>query len=171
MRTFYFKKVSRSNQGGRVPFLYFIPSDGFTLIEVLVVIVVVLILLGISIPVGKTTMEKARIHQAQADIVKIEGAVEGFKSQNGSYPGDASNTIDATLMSDLDDFMKFPADQVVSNEFVDPWMVPYKYQEPGVNQSGFVDIASAGPDRSFEATWTSSSGTNADNITNWSQSR
>ena len=169
MRTFHFEKVSRSNQRGRVPFFYFVPSDGFTLIEVLVVIVVVLILLGISIPVGKTTMEKARIHQAQADIVKIEGAVEGFKSKSGYYPAEATSYT--VPMSSLEEFMKFPADQVVSNQFVDPWMVPYKYQKPGVNQSGFVDIASAGPDRSFEATWTSSSGTNADNITNWSQSR
>lgn len=141
------------------------------MIELLVAVMIIAILLAILLPVAHTALQKMRIHQVQADIVSVEAALEGYKSQYGKYP--SPNPTDRIPVTDLSPFMKFPTKRVLSSVFYDPWYIPYRYAMPGGQQPGFADIASAGPDRQINDTnWkTSSAGVNADNIDNWSQKR
>ena len=146
-------------------------NTGFTLTEVLVVIAIIGVVLALVIPVAKGSFEKARVNQSQVDIVAVEAALEGYKTKYGYYP-DASpvNRIPVTALTE---FMTFPSERLVSNEFYDPWNISYRYSKPGTNNTSFTDIASAGPDRLInDGNWmTSNSGNNADNIDNWSQKR
>jgi general secretion pathway protein G len=146
-------------------------NDGFTLTEVLVVVAIIGVVLALAIPVAKGSFEKARVNQSQVDIAAVEAALEGFKTKYGYYP-DASpaSRIPVTALSE---FMTFPSERVISNEFYDPWNNPYRYSEPGTNNTSFADISSAGPDRLInDGNWmTSNSGNNADNVDNWSQKR
>ena len=144
-------------------------KKAFTLTEMLFVMAIIAIVISIIIPVAQTAVNKSRIHQAQTDIASIEMALEGYKAKYGVYP-DASPANRVPVAS-LSEFMKFPSKRVISNEFYDPWNLPYRYSKPGANQKDFVDIASAGPDRNIDdGSWmTSAAGNNADNINNWSQ--
>jgi len=152
-------------------------SKAFTLTEVLMVLAIIGIVLALVIPVAKGSFEKARVNQAQADIAAIEAALEGFKTKYGYYP-DANPASRIPLVADvnghaLTEFMTFPSERVISNQFYDPWNIAYRYSEPGTNNTSFADIASAGPDRLInDVNWmTSNSGNNADNVDNWSQKR
>lgn len=148
-----------------------LPQAGFTLVEILSILLIISVILAIVIPIAKTSFEKMRIHQTQGDIAALESAIEGYKSANGQYP-DAS-PASRVPVSALSTYMKFPPKRVISNIFYDSWNVPYRYARPGTNNTNFADIASAGPDRAIDdSTWqTSTAGTNADNIDNWSQKR
>jgi general secretion pathway protein G len=143
-------------------------EQGFTLMELLVVVAVIAIILAILLPVSQTAFQKAGIHQAQSDISKVELALEGYKSKYGVYP--SANPPERVPMDALDEFMKFPEKRVVGNDFNDPWGMPYYYESPGTHQTGFVDIVSAGPDQEMvSSNW--SDDKNDDNIDNWSQKR
>ena len=144
---------------------------GFTLIELLVVIAIILAILGIVLPVANNSYEKMRVHQTQADIAKLEVALEGYKSKYGDYP--PASPASRVPVSALGEFMTFPTKRVIASVFYDPWNIPYRYSKPGTNHTNFVDMTSAGPDRQIDDTnWqTSLAGVNADNIDNWSQKR
>lgn len=145
-------------------------SYGFTLMEFLVVLSIVAVMVAIIVPVAQTSFEKMRIHQTQADIAKLEIAIEAYKSQNGKYP-DPSPAESIPVIA-LSPYMKFPEKRVISNVFYDPWSQPFYYDSSGTNHADFVDISSAGPDREIDGNWqTSATGINADNIDNWSRKR
>ncbi|MDP3980523.1 MAG: prepilin-type N-terminal cleavage/methylation domain-containing protein, partial [Chlamydiota bacterium] len=81
--------------------------NGYTLIEVLVVLLLILVLTGLLLPVAQTSMEKMRISKAMADIAKIEAAAEAYQSQYGVYPAEVSS--DKVPVSKLEEFMVFPS--------------------------------------------------------------
>ncbi|MBI1871361.1 MAG: type II secretion system protein GspG [Chlamydiae bacterium] len=147
---------------------------GFTITEMLVVVVIVGIILAMSLPTAKTSFEKMRIHQTQTDIAKLEMALEGYKSKYGVYPnaGSGQSVPRSALENSTDQFMHFPPERIIDGNFCDSWNMAYRYDMPGTNQPNFADIASAGPDRHVTGSWmTSTTGDDADNITNWSQNR
>ena len=61
--------------------------SGFTLIEIMVVIVIITILVGIVIGASKYAQTKGATSRAKAEIAALETALEGYKSDNGVYPG------------------------------------------------------------------------------------
>lgn len=151
---------------------------GFTLIEILTVVLILAVIIGIALPVAQTAFEKMRISQARSDIAGVELALEGYKTQHGEYPN--ASPAERVPVDDLDEFMKFPAKRVIANVFYDPWNVPYRYSEPGLNHPSFADIASAGPDRQINGSWQTDDNlygaadagdVNDDNLDNWSEKR
>lgn len=151
----------------------YLHESGFTLLEMLSVVVIIAVVIAIILPVAKTSFEKMRIHQAQADIAALESALEGYKSAAGTYP--IADPAYRVPVKDLKLYMKFPPKRVIvqgSNEiFYDPWNIPYRYAFPGFNNTDFADIASGGPDRAINDNWQASLVGNEDNIDNWSQKR
>ena len=62
--------------------------DGFTLVEMLVVIVIITILAAIAIPTVFGVISSAKDHTIGADISNIATGLEAYKLQVGSYPPD-----------------------------------------------------------------------------------
>jgi len=89
--------------------------NGFTLIELLAVVIIIGLMTSIALPVYTDAVLKARISVATADIARIDGAVERYRS-NGALPANL--------------------DQLGMGELNDPWDNPYQYLniEAGVNQ-------------------------------------
>lgn len=67
-------------------------ANGFTLVELLIVIVVIAILAAVSVVAYNGTQDRANFSVMRADIASIQKAIEMYKSIHGTYP----NSIDCT---------------------------------------------------------------------------
>src|SRR5882762_1814089 len=61
-------------------------QQGFTIVELLIVIVVIGILAGLVITTFTGIQQRARNTERQTDIKAIHGQVEAYYAQNGRYP-------------------------------------------------------------------------------------
>ena len=117
-------------------------EQGFTLIEVMVVVVILSILAAIIVPRIMDRPDKARIVKAQADIRALESALNLYKLDNHNYP---------TTDQGLEALVQKPADApswkeggYIDRMPKDPWGRPYQYLSPGTH--GAIDIFSLGAD-------------------------
>ena len=82
-------------------------DQGFTLVELLVVIVIIGILVAIAIPVFLNQREKGWASAAQSDLRNAAPIAETFFADNGTYTGlstaDMNNTVDVLLAIDAAD--------------------------------------------------------------------
>lgn len=81
-------------------------DQGFTIVELLIVIVVIGILAALVVTTFTGIQQKARNTERQTDIKAIHGQVEAYYAQNGRYPT-LANMNDSTFrtanMKGLDD--------------------------------------------------------------------
>lgn len=81
-------------------------QQGFTIVELLIVIVVIGILAALVITTFTGIQKKARDTERTTDIKALHGQLEAYYAQNGSYPqiGDLNSTtlkgLDSTALSD-----------------------------------------------------------------------
>jgi len=121
-------------------------EDGFTLIEMIVVIFILGLLATYVAPrvIGKS--DDAKIVKAQADIRSFETALDMYKLDNGSYP-----TTDQGLQALVEkpasgNLSRWREGGYLTKRKIskDPWGNEYIYVSPGSN--GDVDISSNGGD-------------------------
>jgi general secretion pathway protein G len=127
--------------------------NGFTLVELMVVIVIIGLLTTIVAINVLPSLGKANSQVAKTDIATLDQAVEHYRIDNNSYPSDAQGLqiLAAPSATGTGGYIKkLPAD---------PWKRPYIYVFPG--QHGAFDIATLGADGVAGGT-----GENAD-IGNW----
>jgi general secretion pathway protein G len=122
-----------------------IPSRGFTLIEVMIVVVILGILAVAVIPKLLDRPDQARVIAAQSDIRVILQQLKLYKLDNGAYP-----TTDQGIQA----LVVKPTTNPVPGNWkqggyleklpMDPWKRPYQYLNPGVK--GEIDVFSLGND-------------------------
>jgi len=75
-------------------------SNGFTLVELLVVILIIAALATLGISAGLKQIDKAKRMASLAVAKGIESAVNNFFTEYGSMPGDGTETGDAVVKTD-----------------------------------------------------------------------
>ena len=121
--------------------------QGFTLIEIMVVIVILGILAGLIVPRIMGRPEEARRTKAALQIRSIESALKLYKLDNGVYP-DTDQGLDAlvekpgtgAIPKNWREGGYLEASRVPN----DPWGNPFMYIMPG--QNGDFDLSSYGRD-------------------------
>jgi len=108
-------------------------EEGFTLVELMVVIVIIGLLATVVVINVMPAQDTARLRKAQADIATLEQGVEMYRLNRMNYPtgGDGLQALVS------EGFIKRLPD--------DPWGNPYRYAAPGRNGQPF-DIFSTGAD-------------------------
>ncbi|CAM3712477.1 type II secretion system major pseudopilin GspG [Bordetella tumulicola] len=115
-------------------------QQGFTLIEIMVVIVIMGILAALVVPRVLDRPDQARRVAAQQDISGLMQALKLYRLDNGRYPSTAQG-LQALVQRPEGARNWRPYLDRMPN---DPWGQPYQYLNPGVK--GEIDVFSFGPD-------------------------
>ena len=67
--------------------------NGFTLLELMVVIVIIVVLAGLLFPTVESILERAKKVQAKNDLIQIVTAVNAFYMEYGRYPTTATTDV------------------------------------------------------------------------------
>ncbi len=120
-------------------------EDGFTLVEVMVVMVIIGLLATFVVINVLPSQDKAMVQKAKADIRLLEQAVEMYRLDMLDYPAQEDG-LDAlkSAPSGLEHADRYRQGGYVKFLPDDPWGRPYVYIYPG--EHGVVDILSYGSD-------------------------
>lgn len=133
-------------------------QQGFSLIEIMVVVVILGILAALVVPKIINRPDEARVVKAKQDVLSIQNALDLYKLDNGFYPS-TDQGIHALVQR--------PSSGPTANNWQsylksipkDPWGRDYLYLNPGEHSD--VDVFTYGADGQPSGT-----GVNAD-IGNW----
>lgn len=120
-------------------------NDGFTLIEIIVVIVILGLLAAVAVPkiLGRT--DEARVVKATLDIETIKGALKLYKLDNGGYPLTDQGLEALTTPPTTEPIpKKWKKGGYLEKLPDDPWGNPYLYLYPG--KRGNLDVFTYGAD-------------------------
>lgn len=137
-------------------------QQGFTLLEIMVVILIIGLLGTIVTPYVLDNLDTAKVEKAKADIHSLEQSLDQYRLDNDDYP-----TTDQGLDSLLSKPTISPVPKhyrpvgYIKRLYQDPWGNNYRYLQPG--EHGAFDLYSLGKDQE-----TGGEGLDAD-ITNWSK--
>ena len=116
-------------------------NQGFTLIEIMVVVVILGILAAIVVPQIIGRPDEARVVKAKQDILAIENALELYKLDNGFYPS-ANQGLIALVQQPTSEPVPQHWKRYLKDLPNDPWGRPYQYLNPGEHRD--IDIFSYG---------------------------
>lgn len=117
-------------------------QNGFSMLEVMVVIAIIGIMMGVMVPVFMGNDDKARVSAAKQDIDAIATALDLYKLDNRRYPT-TDQGLEA-LVSPPDDADNWSENGYLKKLKDDPWGNPYQYLSPGTE--GPYDLFSLGAD-------------------------
>jgi general secretion pathway protein G len=120
-------------------------EEGFTLVELMVVIVIIGLLATIVAVNVIPASDKAAVEKAKADIATIEQALEIYRLDNLTYPS-TTDGLKALVAAPpgLAQPQRYRPGGYVKRLPDDPWGRPYLYANPG--QHGTFDVWTLGAD-------------------------
>jgi general secretion pathway protein G len=124
-------------------------KNGFTMIEIMLVVIIIGILAAMVIPSLAGRSEQARIAAARADIdANLSAALDLFEVDNGKYPT-TQEGLEALLVNpypgNANTHWKGP---YLKKKRIplDPWGKEYVYVSPGTHNTDGFDLSSLGKD-------------------------
>src|SRR6266550_9432644 len=121
-------------------------QQGFTLLEIMLVVTIIALLLGTAIYKLAGNVEYARHTRVRADIQGINTQLKLYESMNGFYPT-TDQGLQALVVQPDTDPKPTRWYQLYSEMPKDPWQTDYVYRCPGTKNPNGYDLYSAGPDR------------------------
>jgi len=120
-------------------------QQGFTLIEIMVVVVILGILAALVVPQVMSRPDQAKVTVAQGDIKAIAAALDMYRLDNHVYPS-TQQGLEALVKkpSGMPAAKNWNKDGYLKRLPVDPWDNPYQYLAPG--SQGPFDLYSLGAD-------------------------
>jgi general secretion pathway protein G len=126
-------------------------QQGFTLLEIMLVVTIIALLLGAAIYKLGGNVEYARHIRVAADIQGINTQLGLYESMNGFYPT-TEQGLQALVTQPNTDPKPTRWYQLYKEPPKDPWGSDYIYRCPGLKNPNGYDLYSAGPDRKPDTT-------------------
>ncbi len=119
--------------------------QGFTLLEVMVVIVILGILASMVVPNLMGSQERANMQKAISDVTALETSLSLYKMDNYDYPTTEQGLEALVDQTDIEpEPRRFPEDGYIKRLPKDPWGNEYVLLNPG--EQSKMDVFSVGPD-------------------------
>jgi general secretion pathway protein G len=126
-------------------------EEGFTLLEVLVVIVIIGLLVGFVAPAVLRQLGGARVSVAKQSIERLGSILDMYKLDVGSYPSTADGL--SALVTQPSDASNWSGPYLKSGgTLLDPWNHGYVYRSPSNRSGQDYDLCSLGPNGQEGAT-------------------
>jgi general secretion pathway protein G len=121
-------------------------NDGFTLLEIMLVVTIIALLLGAAIYKLGGNVEYSRHVRISSDIQGINTQLKLYESMNGFFPT-SEQGLEALVVQPSSDPQPSRWYQLYKELPKDPWNSNYVYLNPGRKNPNGYDLYSAGPDR------------------------
>lgn len=121
-------------------------QDGFTLLEIMLVVTIIALLLGTAIYKLSGNVDYARHTRIQADVQGISTQLKLYESMNGFFPS-TEQGLRALVFQPESEPKPSRWYQLYKEMPKDPWQSDYVYRCPGTKNSSGYDLYSPGPDR------------------------
>lgn len=118
-------------------------QQGFTLIEIMVVLVIMGVLAALIMPNLMERPDQARATAARQDVGSVMQALKLYRLDNGEYPS-AAQGLRALVEKPTGGKVPPNWRNYLERLPNDPWQKPYQYLNPGTN--GEIDVFSLGAD-------------------------
>ena len=126
-------------------------QDGFTLIELIVVVAIIGILAAIAVPAMRTAPERARESALKEDLFTMRSCLDQFHADRGRYPTSLDEIVSLGYLRSV------PVDPLTKSK--DTWVLVYEEvapedQDESQQQSspGIIDIHSGSPETALDGT-------------------
>ncbi len=133
------RRVEKAEPSDRGPH-----KEGFTLVELMVVIVIIGLLATVVAINVLPSQDRAMVTKARADIATLEQAIETYRLDNLDFPDDLQALVAAPATLASPD--RYRPGGYVRRLPEDPWGEPYRYRRPSAHGGPF-DVYSYGADR------------------------
>ena len=133
------RRVDRPKPCGRGPH-----REGFTLVELMVVIVIIGLLATVVAINVLPSQDRAMTTKARADIATLEQAIETYRLDNLDFPADLQSLVAAP--AGLPNPERYRPGGYIRRLPDDPWGQPYQYRRQSIHNGQF-DVYSLGADR------------------------
>jgi general secretion pathway protein G len=120
-----------------------VSEQGFTLLEIMVVVVIIGLLVAAVAPQFIGNISKAEINRAKQDLRSIETSLNLYRLDNFRYPSTAEGL--QALVTNPGENVAPNWKQYLKQMPVDPWKRPYHYTSPG-QRGGDFDVFTYGAD-------------------------
>jgi len=120
-------------------------KNGFTIVELLVVILIISMLAAFVAPRMFRELGKAKRDIAKAKMATIENALGRFYVDCGRYPDD-SEELEVLLVAPADLEEEWRGPYLKRSDLFDPWEQSYIYIEEGEVNPGSFDLICYGAD-------------------------
>jgi general secretion pathway protein G len=135
-------------------------NQGFTLVELLLVLAILATLAAIVLPKFSGRSEQAKFTAAQSQIANFALVLDAFEVDNGYYP-EGNDGLQALVVSPKDSD-EWHGPYLKQGIPLDPWGAEYIYEYPGKQNEDGYDLMSMGPDGREGGD---------DDVTNWDMGR
>ena len=116
-------------------------TQGFTLLEVMVVIVILGILASMVVPNLLGSQDRANMQKAVSDVTALETSLSLYKMDNYDYPSTEQGLEALVDQTDIEpEPRRFPEDGYIKRLPKDPWGNEYVLLNPG--EQGKMDVLS-----------------------------
>ncbi len=119
-------------------------NQGFTLLEIIVVVAIIAILAAYIAPKVAGRVDDARISKAKSDIRVLESSLELYKLDNFTYPSSEQGLQALVTRPSGENTKNWREGGYIKKLNKDPWGNDYQYSYPGSN--GEFDVYSLGAD-------------------------
>ncbi|MCS4284596.1 general secretion pathway protein G [Pseudomonas sp. BIGb0278] len=120
-------------------------QQGFTLMEIMVVIFIIGLLIAVVAPSVLGNQDKAMRQKVMADLATLEQALDMYRLDNLRFPSNEQGLAALVTKPVAEPVPRaWRSDGYIRRLPEDPWGTPYQYRMPG--EHGRVDVYSLGAD-------------------------
>jgi len=122
-------------------------QDGFTLLELMIVLVLLGVLAAIAVPTYLGRADAARIQKVEADFSTIATALSLYKLDNAALPSTDQGLAALVTKPQLDPVpLRYKSGGYINSLPLDPWNRPYLYLYPARDSGREYDLYTLGAD-------------------------